>query len=213
MTDVAVESRSRLKKFSSAPLFYAVVFCTILVIFEYYVFPPKYARLIFTRHWAAANYVKLLVFCGLSLCSTLLMLLFCWAAFSSRQLFRIIYFLIFAVVVMAEYSIFYAFGRFSSLADLATALYGVDVQMGSEAVATYFNWMSLLPSIIFAWLLFVTKENVSRSVLSFASVVAFSVLYFVASTYYYEQSLLFSIVEQLCTHGRKLSNRLVYRHY
>ena len=86
------------------------------------------------------------------------MLLFCWAAFSSRQILRIIYFLIFAVVVTAEYSIFYAFGRFSSLVDLATALYGVDFYMGSEAVITYFNWISLLPIAVFALPLFLTKK-------------------------------------------------------
>ena len=194
MTDAEVEKKSRLKTILSDPFFYAFLFCIALVIFEYFVFPPKYPRLIFIRHWAAANYVKLLVFCGLSLCSTLLMLFFCWAAFSSRQILRIIYFLIFAVVVTAEYSIFYAFGRFSSLVDLATALYGVDFYMGSEAVITYFNWISLLPIAVFALLLFVTKKTASRGVSSFASIMIAFILYFIASTYftsnhYYSPSL------------------------
>ncbi|MGB7202917.1 MAG: sulfatase-like hydrolase/transferase [Pyrinomonadaceae bacterium] len=194
MTDAEVEKKSWLKTILSDPFFYAFLFCIALVIFEYFVFPPKYPRLIFIRHWAAANYVKLLAFCGLSLCSTLLMLLFCWAAFSSRQILRIIYFLIFAVVVTAEYSIFYAFGRFSSLVDLATALYGVDFYMGSEAVITYFNWISLLPIAVFALLLFLTKKTASRGVSSFASIMIAFILYFIASTYftsnhYYSPSL------------------------
>jgi glucan phosphoethanolaminetransferase (alkaline phosphatase superfamily) len=194
MTDAEVEKKSWLKTILSVPFFYAFLFCIALVIFEYFVFPPKYPRLIFIRHWAAANYVKLLVFCGLSLCSTLLMLLFCWAAFSSRQILRIIYFLIFAVVLTAEYSIFYAFGRFSSLVDLATALYGVDFYMGSEAVITYFNWISLLPIAAFALLLFLTKKTASRGVSSFASIMIAFILYFIASTYftsnhYYSPSL------------------------
>lgn len=195
MTDDGVDGTRRLRQLISAPLFYAFLFCICLVVFEFFVFPPKYARLIFIRHWAAENYLKLLIFCGLSFCSTLLMLLFFWAAFSAKIIFRTIYFLIFAIVVMVEYSIYYAFGRFSSLVDLGTALFaGVDLQMGSEAVATYFNWMSLLPSAVFALLLFVTKNNVSRSLSTFAAVAGVFAFYFMASTYftsnlYYSASL------------------------
>lgn len=185
MTDGVNESRSRLKKVFSAPLFYAVLFCTSLIVFEYFVFPPKYARLIFIRHWTGENYFKLFVFCGLSVCSTLLMLLFFWAAFTAKIFLRPIYFLIFAGVVTVEYSVYYAFGRFSTLVDLATAFFaGVDLHMGSEAVATYFNWISLGPALVFASLLFVTKDSVSRGVLSFVSVVITFALYFVASTYF-----------------------------
>lgn len=195
MTDSAVESRSRLKKVFSAPLFYAVVFCIALVIFEYYVFPPKYPRQIFIRHWTGENYFKLSIFCALALSSTLLILLFFWAAFTAKTILRPLYFLVFAAVVMVEYSVYYAFGRFSSLVDLATAFFaGVDLHMGSEAVATYFNWVSLVPAVVFASLLFITKDNVSRGMLSFASVVIAFALYFVASTYftsnlYYSASL------------------------
>lgn len=195
MTDDVAKGRSRLKKLFSAPLFCAFLFCTALVVFEYYVFPPKYPLYIIEKHWTAPDYLRLLIFCGLSLCSTMLMLVFFWAAFTATIIFRAIYFLLFAAVVMVEYSVYYAFGRFSTLVDVATAFFaGVDFQMGSEAVATYFNWMSMLPTAVFASLLFATKENVARSLLSFASVTGVFVLYFAASTYftsnhYYSPSL------------------------
>lgn len=185
MTNDVVEGSSRLKRFFSAPLFYAVVFCIILVGFEYYFFTPKYARYIFLRHWAAENYFKLLVFCGLSFCSTLITLIFIWVAFSSKIIFRAIYFLIFAVVVIAECSTYYAFGRFSSLVDLATALFaGVDANMASEAVVTYFNPISLLPIIAFASLLFVTKKSETRGAFVFFSIVAAFFFYFGVTTYF-----------------------------
>lgn len=96
---------------------------------------------------------------------------------------------------MIEYSNYYAFGRFSSLVDLATALLGgVDFQMGSEAVATYFNTMSLVPIAVFAFLLLLANKNKRRGALTFTSIVFAFILYFVASTYftsnlYYSPSL------------------------
>jgi len=47
MTDAANENKKWSRAFVSAPFFCAIGFCVALVVFEYYFFPPKYARLIF----------------------------------------------------------------------------------------------------------------------------------------------------------------------
>lgn len=194
MTNAEIDSRKWSRAFVSAPFFCAVGFCLALVFFEFYFFPPKYARLIVLRHWEAANYFKLIVFFALSFCSTLLMLLFCWAAFSAKAIFRVIYFLVFAVFVMIEYGIFKAFGRFSKLVDLATALIGIDFHMGSEAVITYFNWLAFLPVAVFGALLFFTKRGNERGLYTITFVaVAFAGYFFVSayftSNLYYSPSL------------------------
>lgn len=195
MINGQVDSKEWSRAFVSAPFFCAVGFCLVLVVFEYYVFPPNYARSIFIRHWAAGNYPRLLIFFGLSLGSTLLMFLYFWAAFKAKLMLRPIYLLVFAAAVMTEYTIFYAFGRFSSLVDLATALFaGVDYHMAGEAVVTYFNSLSVLPIAVFALLLFVTKKSASLGPLPLASLIVAVALYFGASTYfssnqYYSASL------------------------
>lgn len=184
MTDGETDGRSRYKKILASPLFYAIVFCFSLVIFEYFVFPPKYPRHIFRMLVDAGDYLRLTIFFGLAICSTMLTLLFAWAALSSTTVFRIVYFLLFAFAVSAEYSIYYAFKRFSSLVDLASAMNGVDRQMAGEAVTTYFSPTALLPIAVFGSLLLLMRKAGKRGLPTFALTVGAFALFFLLSTYF-----------------------------
>lgn len=185
MTDLVVASRFFRKFLLSKPFVLAAAFCFALVVFEYVFLFQSYPRLIFVRHWEAADYLKLAIFCGLSLCSTVLFFLFLWAAFSSRIVLKAVYLVLFSAIIVVEYSYHYAFRRFSIMLDLTTALYtGVDLQMGTEAVFAYFYWLSLVPIVVFAVLLFISGKGNRRDIFSFISVIAAFILYFAVSTYF-----------------------------
>jgi glucan phosphoethanolaminetransferase (alkaline phosphatase superfamily) len=66
-----------------------------------------------------------------------------------------------------------------------TAIFtGVDLQMGLEAVAVYFNWLSLLPIAAFGVFLFVLREHRRRNVSALAAISLALVVFFAASTYF-----------------------------
>lgn len=185
MTDAVSENRISRNLFLSNPFLLAAAFLIALVVFEYYFFFSSYPWLTFLRHWEAANYSRLLIFCGLSLGSTFLLFAFVWAAFSARAMLKPVYFLIFSIVVAVEYGYYFAFRRFSTLIDLATAMFtGVDLQMANEAMYAYINWLALIPIFCFGILLMVSRRTVRRDFAVLALSIAAFISCFAASTYF-----------------------------
>lgn len=190
-TDVSGRRNDRLSFFSSAPFRWGLAFAVLLIAFEFVFFPPEYQGTIFLRHWYAGSYGRLLIFCALSGLSILLTILFFWAAFATRTIYRIFFFLTFAVLTMIEYGFYRAFDRFSRLVDVATALTGVDVSMAGNAIANYFNWIALLPIIVFAAALVVTRKKGERAAVA-AGLTGLSLLLFFSLSTYFTSNLFYA---------------------
>lgn len=184
MTDNGRGTRHWKEFVFSMPSVYAVLFCLGLVIFEYFVFRPKYPRLILIRHWTDENYFRLEVFLVLASVATGLAVLLFRAAFSSRAAYRVVYLILFLVSVAVEYSLYGAFGRFSKLDDIALALVGIDLRIGSEAVLAYFNWLALLPVTVFAGLLLLTRGRRELGAGALAAVLVLFGAFFAVTTYF-----------------------------
>ncbi len=195
MIDAVSENRTLRDLIQSRPFILAAVFCFALIVFEYFFLFNSYPQVIFLRHWESGDYFRLLIFCGLSVCSTLLVFVYFWAAFSARTILKIVYFAVFAFATTVEYGYHFAFRRFSNLLDLTTAMFtGVDLQMGREAIGMYFNWLALIPIVCFGVLLWLIRDG-RRCDLTVAIGLAVAfIFYFVGSTYftsnqYYSPSL------------------------
>lgn len=184
MIDRTNGARNWREAVSSRPFIFAVVFCIGLIVFEYFMFRPLDAIRIFNRHWSGGNQLRLIVFLVLGIGGTVLSIFFFWAAFASSYFARAFYLLVFAFTCAVEYSIFGAFNRFTRLVDVATAMLGVDVRLGTEAVMMYFNWMAVVPVAAFVGVLMLTKKTRSRGIGTFALVIAAFVGFFFVTTYF-----------------------------
>ena len=169
---------------ASREFVFALLFCAALFVFEWIQFRPLDAIRIFNRHWAEGNQLRLAVFLLLSMFGIGLSVLFFWAAFTSSYLIRFFYVAVFALTAAIEYSMFRAFDRFSRLVDVDTALLGIDLRIGSEAIAMYFNWIAVIPAAAFCILLIFAGKNKSRGIGTFALIVTAFIGFFFVTTYF-----------------------------
>lgn len=185
MTDDKVSENGRRARYiRSAPFVLAVIFFVALAVFEYYFFFQKYPYQIFARHLEAGNYLKLAAFFSLSFGGSLLTIAFFWIAFASTAVYRVIYFLIFTVVIFTEYGIFRAFGRFSRLVDVMMGMRGIDMAIGTDAVRMYINYLAVIPVAAFAIVLTATWKDRRRGILAMALVLAATCAYFAGTAYF-----------------------------
>jgi glucan phosphoethanolaminetransferase (alkaline phosphatase superfamily) len=168
-----------------SPLPLALTFLVFLTVFEYYFFFPKVSRFIFLRHVENGDLLTFAGFSVLSLASATVTFLFLWLAFRTKRHLNLVYLVVFAFAVMVEYGIYSAFGRFSTLGDLASMLFsGVDRQMAGEAIAHYFEPASLIPAGMFAAILMYTGKRGKAGLFSLSALLFASTSFFAAATYF-----------------------------
>lgn len=191
MTDPDGES-SWTSLFSSKAFTGASLFCFGLLLFESFVFPSQYDQTIFAKHFANGSYLRLLFVLLLSVGSILISLAFVWAALVSTARLRIVYFLIFAVTIIAEYGCYLAFGRFSELTDVALALFAGDLRFTLRAGLMYFNYLALIPIGALGILLFTVRQPVKSDILLFV-VLIFSFVGFFSLTTFFTKNRFYTV--------------------
>ena len=151
----------------SEPFFYAILFSIGLVIFELVFFYPKQELVVFTKHFANGDYLRLLTVLFISFVSIILALLYFYAAFASPYRYRIIYFLIFCLTILIEYSYFKAFRRFSVFQDAEVAFFSTNLQIISNASIMYFNYLALIPIAAFGVILIYSRRVWKKGLTAF----------------------------------------------
>src|SRR5262245_9004719 len=73
-----------------------------------------------------------------------------YAALTSTAGCRVVYFIIFSITVIAEYTSQATLGRFSDLADIRQFILVTNLEMQLTAVRMFFDWSSLLTCFVFA---------------------------------------------------------------
>ena len=82
----------------------------------------------------------------------LLLVMILWASFNSKTAYRIIYGAIFIFAILVQYNYQATFDRFISVGDLNTA-FSSPFSLWLDAAALFFNWLGLLPIIVYLLLL------------------------------------------------------------
>ncbi len=151
--------------FHSKPFIYSVAFTVGLVIFEFIFLSQKYESVVLFRYFKSGVYLRPLAFIALSLLSVFLTNFFVWSALASPRKCRILYFALFCLAVMTEYGYQYAFYRFSQLEDVENAFIAADLQIKLNAAAIYFNYLSIIPCLLFGLLLLFVKPVLKQGYL------------------------------------------------
>lgn len=82
---------------------------------------------------------------------------FAYCALISRPLCRFLYFLVFAIPVLAEYSYQRSLSRFSDAEDIRLFIIVTDFETQTDALKMFLNWLGLAPCLVFAVCLFLFK--------------------------------------------------------
>jgi glucan phosphoethanolaminetransferase (alkaline phosphatase superfamily) len=170
--------------YQSKPFIYASFFCIGLTLFEL-VFLHKNPELgILTKHFANGDYLRLLIVLFISLASIILSLLFFYAALASPFRYRIGYFMFFCVLILTEYNYYKAFRRFSEFQDAEIAFFSTNWQIISNAAVLYFNYLALIPIIVFGVLLIRSERVWKKGLTAFACVLLATGAFFFVTSYF-----------------------------
>ena len=135
----------------------STVFAVFLFIFEIYFFKTDY--IFYNFDFLTYGNWTFIVFCVLcELFSLFTFGVLCYLSFLSSWQFKLIYFALFAVAFLHEYSYYNCYFRFSDLSDFYIASASTWVQT-QNAVYSYWNWLSLLPVFIYSAILFKIKNK------------------------------------------------------
>src|SRR4029453_6903136 len=130
-------------------LLFAFAFSVFLFLFERAVFKVDYANYI--RTFQAISTSVELFYLTVVLLSLLVTFIFFYVSFGSSRTYQLIYFVVFTVTILFEYSYQKAFGRFSYFTDLQIASF-TTAEQKQNAVTTYFNFFALIRCLLYGLL-------------------------------------------------------------
>ncbi len=174
--------------FCSKPFIYAALFLTGLLIFELMFFRNSEEFIVLSKHIGNGNYLRLFFILLISVASLGTAFLFFCAAFGTPYHYRIIYFLIFALIILNEYAHYKAYKRFSSIHDAEIAFFSTNWKIISNAAAMYFNYLALIPLVVFGFILFQTKPVWKKGGMVFIFVMLATGVFFFATSYFTQNS-------------------------
>jgi len=186
MTEQNETQPGRLTRFfGKKTVAYAGVFCLCLLIFEFVCLGKQSDPevLVFVRHFREGNYLRLLAFLILSFLSVAVTFNFFLAAFASPYRYRGLYFLLFCLTTVGEYSLYKTFGRFSRFLDLETAVFAGDWKFTLNAAILYFNYLALIPILVFGFFLIRIKPVRKKGAALFFSVIMLLGGFFFVTSY------------------------------
>lgn len=144
-------------------IFLSLFFLFGLIIFEAVFLSQNYSTFVFKRYFQNANYLNIIIFATFTLVSFGIGAFFFWSSFRSNYKFRLIYFVVFCLAIIAEYGYQNAFQRFSNLEDVENALIAADATIKFNAISMYFSWLAIIPCSIYGGFLFFTKPQTDKN--------------------------------------------------
>lgn len=144
-------------EFSAPEALSAASFTLGLILFEWLTLTVPYGQY-FVNPQQAGYVIVFGAFFGI-LTTFIWTALYFYASFTSTYRARVFYFAIFAAAVFFEYGYQNAYGRFSSVTDLRTALFEASFEQWRGSIRTYINWLALVPCVAYAALLLILKAR------------------------------------------------------
>ncbi len=168
----------------SKPFILALIFLSALILFESIFLSQSYESIVLSRHFTNGTYIKFFTFIFLTTISLILTLYFIWSAFASPFKHRIIYLILFSLAIIAEYSYQFAFNRFSRFEDAQNAVIAADMQIRMQAATIYFNYLTIIPCLIFGLFLLTVKPTLKKNWLNLFSNIIFLFSFFSFTAYF-----------------------------
>ncbi len=143
----------------------AFAFTIFVLAFEIYFLKTDY--LYYNFEFITYGNWKFIIFC--LLCEFLAVLIFlfiCYFSLLSSWKFKIVYFLFFSITFFHEYSYFSCYYRLSDLSDFYIAA-GATWSQSKNAIYSYFNILSIFPTLIY--LILLTKVKSQKTVFGYKS--------------------------------------------
>jgi glucan phosphoethanolaminetransferase (alkaline phosphatase superfamily) len=134
----------------------AFLLSSALVLFENIVFKvyARYAETLLTFN----SYMALAVAFGIAV-SFVWLFIFIGASFCAQKFYRVIYFTLFALVILFQYSYQMAVGHFVTLEEFVLAIWQTDVSLKLAMSRSYFNLLAFIPISAYAGCLILTKAK------------------------------------------------------
>lgn len=144
-----------MKKIEISPLIAAVVFTSFLLIFESFIFDTGYKSYFdYLQNTPDRNFQFSAIV--LTLGAIGCFFIFTLYAFSSELKYKIVYFLFLTFTMFYEYGYQKAVGRFSNWSDVDATL-RTNLGHKTNAIATYFNFESIIAAAVFLLFLIISK--------------------------------------------------------
>ena len=141
----------------SKHLLIAATFTAGLIVLELFLFSGYYDGFHFGGYLHDGLFVKPFKIAVLGISSYVLAVFFVFAALVSPYRYRIVYFALFCLSVLVEYSYQRAFLNFTTSEDIANALYAADSRIVFNTVPYYFDSLGFIPCAAFGILLVLIK--------------------------------------------------------
>jgi glucan phosphoethanolaminetransferase (alkaline phosphatase superfamily) len=152
MSETASRPRGNWSAAPSGPAVRAALLFTVaLLAFEALILTPGYGQLLDVR--LSRGNAAFVLAAGTFIASTVIFLAFVAASLRARRPIRLLYFAVFAIAASVEYAYQYGFDRFSDVSDYEVGLFAVNSQHVTSAIASYANFLVLVPCAVYAWLL------------------------------------------------------------
>ncbi len=161
----------------------ALLFTLALIGFEILVFPQYYEAFHFGKYLHDGILIKPLKMGSLAFASYLLSfwLIFCGLASSYR--YRAIYFCLFALSSLYEYSYQSLFRRFTTAEDIANAFFAADSRLIMSAVPQYVVDLAVIPCAAFVLVLLLVKPAAVNGKMMFATFLLAFISFFALTSY------------------------------
>ncbi len=150
MKDKSPQNTRELKKHfrNILPFMGLLGFCLVLLVLdEYFTYFPQTWHLLWMVYyeWRSSRPITAYVTFILSFIS---LTIYCWAAFRSNRVVRVILSVFFVLAIFVEYGYYNIFRRFMTSVDFWTAALS-PWSLWFEAIGMYFNWKALIISTVF----------------------------------------------------------------
>ena len=135
------------------------MFTLALLIFELIVFFPHRQVEILQNHLQENAYFRIAAVVTISLLSIALTYIYILFALRSRRIYRAIYFVVFSVFILSEYSVRHATGKFSNSDLLGIAVFAGDYSLVLQAAREYVSLIAVIPIVVFGLMLWRIKTD------------------------------------------------------
>lgn len=163
--------------------FFSLAFIVWLTFFELVFLSHAEQKDVLLEFLAKEIYIRPLFQIILSFASIILITLLIYCALILPYKFKIVFFFFFCLAVLVEYGLQNGFSRFSRLGDAEIA-YFTDSNLKLNAVVEYFNYMSVIPCLVFGLLLFFAVPIQKRMVKPFLIALFFTSTFFLLTAYF-----------------------------
>ena len=155
-----------------------------MVILEAFVFPRYYEGFFLLTNLKNGNYLIVLKTIVLGTANFLLAVFFIFASLISPYRYRMLYFILFCIAVLPEYSFQKVFNRFTALEDIGNALFAADMRIITSSIGEYFVTSAIFPCLLFALLLLIIQPLAKKGLKIFLTIVLLYSGFFLFTAYF-----------------------------